>query len=235
VNLTNFFSIFNRIDSDIYLLILLICGISNVWISYKHKLPFHLKIFAFLNLITFISEFTAKFFAYYFHNNWKILNCFILIETVWHLWFFYLIIKLSAYKKSIPFIMVGYFLFWCYCNVFIVNFFKKGDSIWNSYSVILSSVLTISLCVVYLYQLIEVENVFPLTKHTEFIIVFAMLIFYTCQIPYFGTLNYLKNHHLMSAKTYLMDLHTLELILNDIMYSLFIYAYVCKTSLMKSR
>lgn len=235
MNSNDFFSIFSRLDSNIYLLILFVCGISNVWISYKYKLAFHLKFFAYLNLITFISEFTARLVAHYFHSNWQILNCFVLIETEAHLWFFFYIVKFKLIKKIIPLSMIGYFLFWCYCNIFIIDFFRKGSLIWNSYSIILASIITVSLCIVYLYQLIEVENVYPLNKHAEFIIVFAMVIFYVCQIPYFGALNYIRDIDIALKKHYQTQLHLLGLVLNDIMYGLFIYAYLCKTDLMKSR
>ena len=222
--------IFDSFRSDIYLFILLCCGIGTLVVSYKYKLARHLTFFAYLSLLTFFSELTAFLVGHYTHNNWKILNCFVLVETLGHAYYFFLIIKLRLFKKLILYLAGIYSLFWCYSNIFIIDFFRKGDMIWNSYNIIFASILTLIFCVAYLYQLIEIENIYPLTKYTEFWIAFAMLIFYTCQIPYFGAYNYVIVNKINIRYTNFDVLRSLILYLNDLMYGTFIYAYLCKTN-----
>jgi hypothetical protein len=221
--------------ADAYLLILLLSSISMLAISYTTPSPRYLKSFAWLNTLTFVSELWAYLAGFYLGNNWKILNVFVLIETVWHLYFFYAIITITGIRKWIPVVIVGYALFWFASNILITDFFKKGNSVWNSYNIIAASLLTVILSVAYLYQLIEDENAHQLQRQPVFWIVSALLVFYTCQIPYFGAFNFIIRNKLSARELGFGSLRILMSVLNDLMYATFTYAYLCQIRLMKYR
>jgi hypothetical protein len=226
---------FLDIMAGIYLLILLVSSISTIVLSHKYNFPHHLKTFAYLTAVTFISELSAYLATIYFHNNWRILNFFVLIETLWHMYFFYCIISVQKIKKTIPVLMTLYCCFWVATNIFVVHFFSTGDPVWNSYVIIAESVVTVGLSCAYLYQLIEVDSAFEIQKRPEFWIVLAMLVYYTCQIPYFGAFNLIIKHKITVKQIGFGNLRTLMIVLNDIMYASFIYAYICQVRLMKYR
>lgn len=219
--------------ADIYLLILLTSSISTIILSYKYNFPHHLKIFACLTGVTFISELSSYLATLYIHNNWRILNFFVLIETIWHLYFFYCIISVQIIKKNIPVLMILYSFFWIATNIFVVNFFNGGSPVWNSYIIIAESVATVGLSCFYFFQLIEVDSVIEIHKSPEFWIVLAMLVYYTCQIPYFGVFNLIIKHKLTIKQIGFGNLRTLMIVLNDLMYATFIYAYICQLRLLK--
>lgn len=221
--------------ADTYLLILLLSSISMLVISYKTHSSLALKSLAWLNALTFISETSSYLAGFYKGNNWKILNFFVLIETVWHLHFFYAVITIPQIRKWIPMAISGYLVLWLASNAFVTHFFEDGNAVWNSYNIIGASVLTVAFSVAYLYQLIEAENVHLITRHPGFWIAAAMLVFFTCQIPYFGAFNFIISHKLSAKALGFANLRMLMLVLNDLMYLTFTYAYLCQIRLAKYR
>jgi hypothetical protein len=115
-------------------------------------------------------------------------------------------------------------IFW-----FVTVFFIFGFTTWNSYVIIVGATITVLLVLAYLYQLLQSEEVVVLKYSTEFWIAFGMLIFYTCQIPYFGVLNFLvKNYQPLTT-----SLLSVLQIVDSIMYLLFAYAFLCRINIKK--
>ena len=98
-----------------------------------------------------------------------------------------------------------------------------GISSWNSYVYIVESLFTVCLAAAFYYQLFTAPTLIRLTTSPEFWIATGLIIFYTCNLPYLGMLNFITKDYLSLAKSLLMLLQ----ILNIIMYSLFTLAFLC--------
>jgi len=139
--------------------------------------------------------------------------------------YYRLIIQSAAMRKIIDVFLWTYPLFWA-----IVVFGIFGISRWNSYVSVVGSFFTILFSIAYYYQLFTQSELVRLDRSTEFWIATGLILFYTCNLPYTGMLNFLVKNYLRLATQFLYVLQ----ILNILMYSLFIYAFLCRTITKKS-
>lgn len=190
-------------------------------LSFKWNYPFQLKIFSLLLGLTFLVElFAAIIVIKYFHwkNNFPIYNSFILIEILTYAFFYYNIMQIVWMRKLIASLAFVFFLFWV-----VSVFFIHGFNAWNSYVIISGGSFTVCVSLGYYYQIIQSKTEINLLSHPEFWIATGMLIFYSCQVPYFGTLNFLIKNYLPLA----YSLMNVLLVINTFMYLTFIYAFLC--------
>ncbi len=109
-------------------------------------------------------------------------------------------------------------------------FFIFGITKWNSYVVIAGSFFIICFSAAYYYQVFTQDELARLDNSPEFWIATGLIIFYACNLPYMGMLNFLVKNYLGLAIKFLSILK----ILNVIMYSIFIYAFLCRIIIKKS-
>jgi hypothetical protein len=129
------------------------------------------------------------------------------------------IIKFPSIKKIIIIFLCLFPLFWL-----ITVFFIFGITHWNSYLVIAGSAFTIFLSGIFYYELFTASELIKLTKSSEFWIATGLIIFYSCNLPFLGMFNFLtKNYDTLAYK-----LETILQVLDTVMYSLFIYAFLCR-------
>ncbi len=195
--------------------------------SFRLKNPQHLKVFSVLLGLTFLVEIGAVAFPKFTSvktNSW-LYNSFTLIEFSVYAWYYRRIIHLQRIRKAIRVFQILFPVFW-----FVTVFFVFGFKAWNSYVIITGAFFTMCFVLAYYYQLLASDDVVDISRHPEFWIATGMLIFYSCQVPYFGMLNYLVENYLLLAKKLLKVLT----LINILMYSLFTYAYLCRISTKKS-
>ena len=190
-------------------------------LSFQQQYPLHLRIFSILLGLTFLTEvFAAWLGKFFFHlgNNNAIYNLFVLIEFSVYAFYYYLIIEVVWIKKLIRIFSIVFPFFWLW-----TVFFVLGINKWNSYVIISGAVFTVFFALGYYYQILKTKKDIVLFSHPEFWIATGMLVFYSCQIPYFGTLNYLIKKNLVIARSLLSVLDVID----AAMYMLFIYAFIC--------
>lgn len=208
----------------IYYSVLAVAAILGLVYFPKHSVA--IKIIAGLLVITFVAESIARPFLSFFHltNNNPIYNIYIAIEGSAYLLFFYTILHSSLLRKVLIISELLFVLFWIK-----TTFFTFSLSSWNSYAAIAESLIVVVFAAAYYHQLFVSEQLVALRTHSEFWVVTGMLIYYCCSMPYLGMLEYLtKNFKELSN-----DLLILLNAFNIIMYSLFAYAFVCQTRIMK--
>ena len=188
--------------------------------AFRLDFPLHLKVFSVLLGLDFLVEFSATVVVNLFHirTNVPLYNCFMLVETMTYAWFFRTILTSRLLKGFIGGYLILFPIFWV-----IIVFFVFGISSWNSYVYIVESLFTVCLAAAFYYQLFTAPTLIRLTTSPEFWIATGLIIFYTCNLPYLGMLNFITKDYLSLAKSLLMLLQ----ILNIIMYSLFTLAFLC--------
>lgn len=190
-------------------------------ISFRLNASRHLKLFSLLLGATFIVEWFAIFGVRIFHfgTNVPLYNCFMLIEFWLYGLYYKSVIDTPWVKKTIVGYLIAYPLCWLGTTLFIFGLHK-----WNSYICLTGSFFTISFSALYFYQVFTSERLVSLTRHTEFWIATAMILFYSMNLPYLGILSYLVKHHLSLALSLLSFLE----ISSIAMYTIFSFAYLCQ-------
>lgn len=198
-------------------------------VSFKLNYPIHLKIFSILLGITLINEIIANYFltALHLRSNHPVYNVFMLIEF-WVFAFYYSFILKSRFQKIINRLFLILFpVFWYITTFHLFN----GLNHWNSYLILAGFSFTVFWSVAYCYQLFTSAQLIRFRRHSEFWIAIGLIIFYSCNLPYLGMYNFLSNNFPELAEQLKKVLQPT----NCIMYFLFIYAYLCRTTnIMKS-
>lgn len=204
-----------------YLLTLVIAFVCSIRFFKIHSLQ--MQVLSILLGVAIITECLARPFIEYLplkNNNNPIYNSYILLECTTYLYFFYKILLSTFIKKLIKITILILVAFWVISTFYIFNFYT-----WNSYFVLIESLVLVLAASAYYYELFTSKILITLKTHPEFWIATGMLIYYSCNMPYLGTLNYLTKHY----KSLSSDLLILLNIFNILMYLLFSYAFICKT------
>lgn len=207
---------------DIYGLVVIFSFLVSL-ISFTYRYPWHLRLFSILLGFTALTEVAAiaivhKYIHWINGKNYFIYNSFIIIEFVIYAAFYYQISLYAKVRKLILLLTSVYILFW-YFSVFWINGFYK----WNSYVITVEGIFAVFCAITYLNQILKSDKLIRLYSHPEFWIATGMLIFYSCQAPFFGMLNYLvKNYRVLSTAL----LNVVD-VLNILMYLIFTYAFLC--------
>lgn len=194
--------------------------------AFRLDFPLHLKVFSLLLGLDFLVEFFSTVIVHRFHlrTNVPLYNCFMLVEFWIYGWFFRTVLTSPLLKRLIGYYLVLLPVFWV-----IVVFFVFGLRQWNSYLAITGSLFTVSMAAAFYFQLFTAPELTRLTSSPEFWIATGLIILYTCDLPYLGTLNFMSREYLPLAKKLLFIIQ----LLNIIMYSLFTMGFLCRTSTMR--
>lgn len=203
----------------LYLIVLTLSALS-AGIAMKRGLPRHLKIFAVLLFYTCLVELSVACLQKYLPDgNLQLYNFFMLVEFLWYAYYFRRIIRFRIVKRSIDVFLFLYPVIW----YFIVFFIYRVDE-WNSLVFVLGATFTIYISILYCYQSFIAEEIIQYRYYSEFWIAVGLMIFYASATPYMGMFNLLTREY----KELALLLKTFLRISNIIMYSLFLYAYVCQ-------
>jgi hypothetical protein len=135
-------------------------------------------------------------------------------------------------RKALNVFIILYPLFWL--SIFL---FVYGSNQWNAYAIMVGDLFIIIFSVLYLFELFTAERLVAFAKHSEFWIAVALIFYSCCELPITGIINDLVqdwwNYWNRPVKQIftgfsLTTLYTILRILNIILYSTFIYAFVCR-------
>lgn len=191
-------------------------------VSFRLAYPMHLKFFSILLGLNVVNETISWWLPKLNHATYDIFMC---AEFMMYGLYYYFIIINPHIKKVIKVYLFILPCFWAFS--FFVVFGLKG---WNSYIEIMGSVMTVFFSAYFYYQLFTREELVNLSTSAEFWIATGLIIFYSCGQVYFGMLNHISNYYRVLAGNLLYGFQ----ILNGLMYSLFIYAFLCRIRTMKS-
>lgn len=190
--------------------------------SFLYNYPKHLKMFSILLGITLLVELTANFFLKMMHIKGyrsALYNQFALFEFILYGFFYYQVIQNRQIKKLIVFFICLFPVLWVY-----TTFFEYGYKAWNSAVITIGAYFTVLFSLLYVYHSSAHTDATRLANRSEFWIAIGMILFYSCQIPYFGILNVLNKISLSLSKSMLL----VSMSINAIMYYSFTYAYLCR-------
>jgi hypothetical protein len=209
----------------IYLTTILVAFLASLR-SFTQGFSGHLRFFSVLLGLTFLVELSADLTVRVLHwkNNYWIYHLFTLVEFWAYGYYYYRVIRLRQARYVLVGFMALFPVFWM-----ITVFFIFGWNKWNSYVIIVGSFFTVVFVLMYYYQLLVAREISSLRNLTEFWIATGMLIFYMAALPFYGTLNFLMVYHHGAART----LYRVLLIVDTMMYAIFCYGYLCRTTSIK--
>jgi hypothetical protein len=203
----------------IYITIVIISFLCSL-ISFRLHYPFHLKLFSVFLGITALTEITANFLLTPLHlnSNYPVYNIFLVIQFPFLAFYFKQVITSKAFRKGINTFFLCYPVLWL-----VIILFVYGLNKWNSYGIMAGDLFVIAFAGRYLYELFTAEQLISFRKNSEFWIAIAIIFYSCCELPIMGILNFLVRDWNNTLK-----LLTILQLLNIIMYSIFIYAYLCR-------
>ncbi len=188
-------------------------------LSFRNNYAWHLKFFSILLGLTFVVETTALIMAEHKINNHWLYNLFMPLEFICYGVYYKQVITKKWVQKMIWAFIIIYPVLGVLSTLIIFKFHT-----WNSYEAIAGAFFTIVLSIVFYYEFYGSNEIVSMKTNVEFWIATGMTIFYSCQLPFLGTLNYLYSlsHHLTFTLFFIIQS------LNILMYSIFAYAYLCR-------
>ena len=191
-------------------------------LSFRLHMGLHLKVLSIVLGLTVCHEYFSRFIngpVLHIHYNTHLYNVFALVEFSGFSYYYLLLAKNKIEKNIIRGFLLLFPVLW---YVLVIRIY--GILNWNSYMQLTGTFFIVVLSMYYYCKLLMADEIISLNKTPEFWIATGMIIFNSCNLPYFGSLNYLMHNYKTASITFLPVL----LLLNIIMYSLFIYAYLCQ-------
>ena len=201
---------------------------------FKDRWPFNYQLFSALLLFITLTEATAIGWKYYYSapgktswspSNLWIYNLSIILQYVIYMAIYYQVIKSVRIKRSIIIMGVLFALLSCTNLLFVQTIHQV-----NSYTVVMASGITVFLTIAYFDQLRGEKEYAPILRNPMAWISLGAFIYHAANLPYMVGLNYLIRNKISLA----IALYYVFLLLNCIMYSLYIIAFLCKIPLRKS-
>lgn len=197
-------------------------------VSFRYPYPIPLKVFSVLMMVTFSVELTVLIMLRWFHvkNDQWLYNLFLPVEYCFYGVYFYQILR-GKIIRTLLIVFIFVFPVFEWGTTFLV-FKLKG---WNSYQAIAGNLFIVLFCVSYYYELFISPEYPEMKKNQDFWIVTGLMIFYSCNLPFVGALDYLAYHAENLADIFGEILRYLAML----MYSLITYAYLCRIPIQRSR
>jgi hypothetical protein len=185
----------------------------------------YLKYFPAFLLAGVLVELAGTWFKFQHRNNTLLYNLYTTVEFSYFLYFFEAILTSMAIKK-----MVRLFHFVlpaiCLTNIFLI----QGPNTFHTYSYAVCSIVIDILGIVYFIQLFNSPDNTVLVKTPAFWIVTGITFFYIASLSFLGVLNYASSF----PKKITSQLHNLFVIVDTLLYILFIIALTCRLNTRKS-
>jgi hypothetical protein len=200
-----------------YFLIFGIVAGSTVY--FRHPVPLYLRLFPVYLLMSIMVEVVALWMVPKFGGNLALYNFYNLFSFCFLLFVLREIITSRTFKKVIVF-SIGFFLAFALYNLF---FWQKLEA-WNSMSYAIGSLLIVTFCFYYFFELFKKAVSTKLTREPPFWIVCGLLFFYCCSFPILGLNNFLR----YVPEVLLRSMGSIIMVLNILLYLLFAIAFLCR-------
>lgn len=173
-------------------------------------------------VIVCATEIIGLFYVKTFHqsNAW-IYNIFIIFEATYISYGLYLALKFLTSKA----IIICSFPLIIFCSTYILEIFNHGYLRFQTLAIAIESVLFVFISLIYFYLLIEQKKPINLKIHPQFWWVAGVLFYY------FGSTIYNLFIHFLYKdfpKSYTILIYVM-LFLNLLLYSIWIYSFICNS------
>lgn len=159
-------------------------------------------------------------------STMTIYNFFSLVESECYAAYFYGLLSRGWPRKGLLGFMLLYPFAWGYTTFFVFGLGK-----WNSYGIVLESALCLLMSGRYFYEIFTAKELTRLSDNPDFWFAAGMLLFFSCQLPLTGMLNFLnQNLRDLARKSVYIDVFP-----NLLLYTIFTYAFLCRTITRKWR
>ena len=191
-------------------------------IALKNKMALPLKIFLVFLCYTLANEILASYINGSNHWLYNIYN-YIRFSL---LCFIFLKILVTPFLKKIVILLLLSLPLW-----FVISFITVGSfNQLHTPTVLAGSVAYVFMSTAYLYELLKYPDEESLFHKPFFWISTGLLFYFLGNLPYLGTINYLVKNDMAMA----IQLYYIIYILNAVMYTLFVVAFVSTWSRRKS-
>lgn len=195
----------------------ILCFLVSLLIYLRKRIPNYLRLFPIFLFITCVVEAIGTAIRDKSLAGMPMYNYFTVLEFVFYYYILYQIILNKTVKKIVIVAAVTYPVF---ATLYILN---QDIYIFHSLSFMLGAFITVGLCIFHLYELFSIPDLKATLNNPTLWICLGLLLFYSCIIPFIGAYNWI-NWLIGIEKT----VHSLTLsILNYILYSSFIIAFLC--------
>lgn len=208
----------------IYIVLVVISFLASLTVYRKKDSPVYLRVFPGFLLITFLVEMIAIRRASLRVNNLFLYSLFSAFEFTFYLYFFSAIYKNTNAKKVALVAMFTYMI-----AAFVNIFFIQGRNAFHTYTFMLGCALIIGFGAYYLFRLVNQPQTGKISRDPTFWITAGLMIYYCCDLPVFGILNYITS---LSKGTY-NGLVVVYNFMNIVLYSFFTVAFLCRLSIRK--
>lgn len=190
-------------------------------ISFRLHYPLHLKVFSVFIGVSLLTELLAFYLPGLLHlkTNMAIYNIYRLPEFFFITWYFKQLLPAKNVQYALIFGWVLYPLFWTW-----YLFVHSSLYVWSGLLANIIGVCSISLAVIFLYNLYKSETVVSIKSSSEFWIAVGIIFFEATCMPTLGVLLYLTQTDIKQAT----DLSMALPVFNIIMYAIFAYAFLCR-------
>jgi hypothetical protein len=182
-------------------------------INFLHSVPIFL-------LYLYGIETVGEYLTNHYKPNVWLYNYSSVVEFAYYYW---LVSKFFANKKARKKVQLISII---YCTTALANIiFFQGKTGFHTITFGLGSLILISICIYYFYQLLLFPKTELLTKQIEFWICVAILFSFVCSFPIFCLNNFYSKK---ISESIWPTIDSISAFISIIFYSLFIVAFLCK-------
>jgi hypothetical protein len=207
-----------------YLVLIVISFLASLSVYIQKDNAIYFKVFPVFLLVTFLVEMIARQIGLTGGSNLWLYNIWSALEFGFYLYFFSAIYRNQSAKRTALYAMLGYLLV-AFVNIFLIQGLKR----FHTYTFMLGCVLVIAFGASYFFQLIRVPQAGKLSRNPAFWITAGLMIYYCCDLPVFGAMNYMTNLSRSTTNKLLVVYN----FMNIILYSFFTVAFLCRMNLRK--
>lgn len=184
---------------------------------FRRDTPRFLKVFPFFLLLTVIIEIIGWQLVDREINTTTLYNLFTTLEFEFYLFLLFNIIRTPKARKVILFCCFSYPL------LVVLNISIIQVNTFHSITYAIGCLLIVAVCIYYFFELFQLPKSVDLKKEPAFWICSGLLFFYCCSFPLFALSNYLHSVSVIILK----NLASIVTILNILLYTSFIIAFLC--------
>lgn len=179
----------------------------------------YLKLFPPFLLATIIVESFGNYLGSIEKSNTDIYNFFTVFEFCFYLWVISLITSNKQVKKIARLTVIFYVLV-AVVNIIFIQKMKAFHTVTYAFGCL----LIVTFSIYYFFELFKLPKSVKLKNNPAFWICSGLLFFYCCGFPLFGLANFLSGISPLIIKNF----HSIIIILNIFLYSLFTIAFLCR-------
>jgi hypothetical protein len=209
-----------------HFIIIFLGAILSFFLFFKKGSPRYLKYFFPFLITTLLCDSLGWYISVVKgQNSLPVYNLFTAFEFLFYLWVIWNVIQAKTVKKILFYILIVYPVL----AVVIILLIQKIHH-FHSITYGLGCLLVIFFCIYYFFELFRVQHAIKLISEPAFWICTALLFFYCCTFPLFVATNFLDTIPVVIKR----NAKFILTLLNVLLYSLFIIAFLCKIKIRKS-